>query len=93
MTQNGDPHTKQIKPKTNQVCFRSNLRNINKLLKCTPYPMPKINEILFKLEGFQFTLSLDLNMGYYNIQLSKNASNLFTIIIPWVNIVTNVYQW
>ena len=26
---------------------------------------------------------LDLNMGYYHIQLSKNASNLCTIVIPW----------
>ena len=45
--------------------------------------MPKINEILFKLEGFQYAVSLDLNIGYYNIQLSDKASNLCTIIIPW----------
>ena len=30
-------------------------------------PMPKINEMLLKLEGFQYATSLDLNMGYYNI--------------------------
>ena len=29
-------------------------------------------------------MSLDLNMGYYNIKLSENASNLCTIIIPWL---------
>ena len=28
---------------------------------------------------------LDLNMGYYHILLIKNASNLCTIILPWVN--------
>ena len=32
--------------------------------------MPSINEMLLKLEGFQYAASLDLNMGYYNIQLS-----------------------
>ena len=45
--------------------------------------MQKINKILFKLEGFQYAMSLDLNMGYYHIQLIKNASNLCTIILPW----------
>ena len=28
--------------------------------------MPKINEMLLKLKGFQYTTSLDLNMGYYH---------------------------
>ena len=46
--------------------------------------MPKLNEMLFKLEGFQYATSLDLNMGYYNIRISKNSSNLCTIILPWV---------
>ena len=45
--------------------------------------MPKINDILLKLEGFQYYTSLNLNMGYDNIRLSKNASNLCTIVIIW----------
>ena len=45
--------------------------------------MPKINDILFKLQGFQYAMSLDLSMGYDNIQLSENTSNLCTIILPW----------
>ena len=44
--------------------------------------MPKIIEMLLKLEGFQYASSIYLNMGYYNIRLSKNASNLCTIILP-----------
>ena len=34
--------------------------------------MPNINEILLRLEGFQYATSLDLNMGYYRIRLRKN---------------------
>ena len=45
--------------------------------------MPKIREMLLKLEGFKYTTSLDLNMGYYHIRLSDQASNLCTIILPW----------
>ena len=46
--------------------------------------MPKINKILLKLEVFQYDTSLDLNMGYYHIQLTEDASNLCTIVILWV---------
>ena len=45
--------------------------------------MPNIYEVLLKLEGFQYAVSLDLNMVYYHIQLRSNASSLCTIILPW----------
>ena len=45
--------------------------------------MPKINEVLLKVEGFQYAKSLDLNMVYSHIWLIKNASNFCTIILPW----------
>ena len=32
--------------------------------------MPKINEILLKLEVFQYDTSLDLIMVYYHIQIT-----------------------
>ena len=41
--------------------------------------------MILNLEGFQYTTSLELNMGYYHIRLSEQASNLCTIILPWVN--------
>ena len=46
--------------------------------------MPNINEILLKLEYFWYDTSLDLNMGYYHIRLSKNSRNLCTIILLWI---------
>ena len=36
-----------------------------------------------KLEGFQYATSLDLNMGYYHILLTPNASKLCTVVLPW----------
>ena len=78
----GAPSFAQPKPKSNQVRFLSDFRNLNKKLKQKPYPMPKINEILLRLQGFHYATSLDLNMVYYHIQISKNVSNLCTIILP-----------
>ena len=45
--------------------------------------MPKIREILLNLEGFKYATSLDLNMGYYHIHISKKSRNMCTIILPW----------
>ena len=61
--------------------FISDFRNLYKQLKHKLYPITNINEILLKLEGFQYYIPLDLNMGYYHILLSKDASNLCMIII------------
>ena len=55
------------KPKSNRVRFLSDFRNLNKPLKREPYPMPKINKILLRLEGFQCATSLYLNMVYCHI--------------------------
>ena len=79
----GAPSFAQPKVKINHVIFLSDFRNLNRQFKRKPYPMPKIREILLNLEGFQYTTSLDLSMGYYHIRLSDQDSNLCTIILPW----------
>ena len=63
--------------------FLSNPRKLNRQLKRKSHPMPKTGEMLLKLEGFNYFTSLDLDMGYYHICLSEEASNLCTIILPW----------
>ena len=45
--------------------------------------MPNISENLLKSEGFNYSMSLDLIMGYYYIRLSEKTSNVYTIIYPW----------
>ena len=36
------------------------------------------------MRRFNYAKSPDLNMGYYHIQLTEDAINFCTIIIPWV---------
>jgi hypothetical protein len=38
---------------------------------------------MLKLEGFQYATSLDLNMGYYHIELTPFSKQLCTIILPF----------
>ena len=73
-----------IVPKKNgTVRFLSDFRRLNKWLKRKPYPLPNIQDMLYRMEGFRYATSLDLNMGYYHIRLDKNARRLCTIILPW----------
>ena len=61
----------------------ADLRELNKRIKRKPFPLPKIQDMLLKLEGFMFASSLDLNMGYYHIVLSPSSRKLCTIVLPW----------
>ena len=71
-------------PKKDQtVIFVTNFRQLNKQIKRKPHPIPKIQYLLIKLKGFTFTTSLDLNMGYYHINLTPSSSALCTIVLAW----------
>ncbi len=67
------------------LAFISDFQELNKGLKHKPFPIPKINDLLLKLEGFQYATSLDLNVGYYHIELDLLAQEMCTIALPWGN--------
>ena len=72
-----------IPKKDGSVRFISDFRQLNTRIKRKPFPIPKIQDLLLKLEGFQHATSLDLNMGYYHIELSPFSKTLCTIVLPW----------
>jgi hypothetical protein len=72
-----------IPKKDNTVRFISDFRELNARIKRKPFPIPKIQDLLLKLEGFQYATSVDLNMGYYHIQLDPMSRTLCTIVLPW----------
>jgi Reverse transcriptase (RNA-dependent DNA polymerase) len=61
----------------------ADLRELNKRIKRKPFPIPKIQDMLHKLRGFQWVTTIDLNMGYHNILLDSHSSKLCTIVLPW----------
>jgi hypothetical protein len=61
----------------------ADLREVNKVIKRKPFPLPKITKMLQKLEGFMYATSLDLNMGYSHMLLTPFSSRLYTIVLPW----------
>ena len=53
--------------------------------------IPKIKDMLLNLEGFTYASSLDLNMGYYHIEWTREAKQLCTIVLPWGKY--DIYVW
>ena len=73
-----------IQPKkTGDVRILTDLRELNKWIVRKPYPLPKIQDMLQKLEQFSYATALDLSMGYYHIPLDKQSQKLCTTILPW----------
>jgi hypothetical protein len=72
-----------IPKKDGRVRFISDFRKLNEWLKRAPYPIPKIQDLLHKLEGLMYATYIDLNMGYYHIKLDPDAQNYCTIITQW----------
>ena len=72
-----------IPKKNGTVRVVSDFRVLNSLLKTVTFPIPKIQDLLNDLGGFTYATSLDLNMGYYTIRLTPQASKLCTIVFPF----------
>jgi hypothetical protein len=82
-----------ITKKDHTVRFISDFRELKKRITRKPFPIPRIQDLLLKLEGFQYATSLDLNMGYYHIELSPFSKQLCTIFYHGVNMNINAYLW
>ena len=53
-----------IPKKYSTVRFISDFRELNKRILLQPYPIPKIQDLLLRLEVFCYGTTIDLNMGY-----------------------------
>ncbi len=73
-----------IPKKNGTVRFISDFRELNtRRLKRKPFPLPKIQDPMLKLEGFQYATSLNLNIGYYHIELNLLAQEMCAIVPLW----------
>ena len=56
-----------IPKKDSTVRFISDFRELNKRILRQPYTIPKIQDLLLRLEGFRYGTTLYLNMGYSHL--------------------------
>jgi hypothetical protein len=74
--------------KTGDVRILTDFIRLTAQIKRKPCPLPKISDMLRKLSGFKYAMTIDLSMGYYHIPLDLEAQNFCTIILPW-----GIYQY
>ena len=69
------------KDKTAQLI--DDLHKLNKRIERAPCPLPKTQDLLLKLQGFQWAAALDLNMGRCRTRRDADLRKLCAMMLPW----------
>ena len=70
-----------IAKKEGTVRFLTDFHRFNKNIVRKPDPIPIIGYIMQQFKGLHFSNVLDINMGYYTIQLDTKGKDITTTVI------------
>ena len=59
------------------------LRYLNKCLIKKPFTIPEMAKVFQKIEGWEWVISLDLNMGYHAVHLDPDSQKICATIKLW----------
>ena len=69
--------------KDSRVPCVSDLRNLNTAVKRQQYPIPIIQGVIMRRDGYKYFAKLDLTMQYYALELDEQSKDYCTIMTPF----------
>ena len=57
-------------------------RHLNSKTIPTPFPIPRLNELLDRLKGAKYFSVIDIRSAYYNIEVEENDQNKTAFVVP-----------
>jgi hypothetical protein len=66
-----------------QVCWVSDFRELNSVIKRRIHPLIRMHDILKKRAGYKLFTQLDISMHYYTFELTEEAKDLCVIQTPF----------
>ena len=72
-----------IPKRDGRVCWVSDFRKLNAILKRSRYFLPSISEIMQRCQGFTYITKVDISMGFYTFKLDEASQRLCVISTPF----------
>ena len=71
-----------IPKKDGRIRIVTDYRRVNKTVKRKAHPLPNIMDTIMSLGSFKYATCIDLNMGYYAMEMDEMAKKICTIVLP-----------
>ena len=63
--------------------FRTDYRKVNTVTVKDSYPLPRVDDVIDAIGNAKFVTKIDLLKGYYQVELSNNATEISAFITPF----------